>query len=194
MLGKFARRSVMVGSTEFVLAVDPKIQVVPSSLVPLVRSLAEYEIGLFGGSPFKRYTFFVHSIRESGFNSFTGGSIAIEHLRGTTISFTPQATAAFKGEYLTAVLFELFAHELFHSWNGKGFRPAELVRPDLNQPIQSTNIWFVEGVTRYYDILARERMARDGAAGFYDQIGALIVGGNVEASLEQISAESWKGL
>jgi predicted metalloprotease with PDZ domain len=44
----------------------------------------------------------------------------------------------------------LLAHELFHSWNGKYRRPADMVRDDFQAPLTTELLWVYEGLTEYY--------------------------------------------
>src|SRR6202166_2441840 len=43
----------------------------------------------------------------------------------------------------------LLPHEYVHSWNGKYRRPADLVTPDYEQPMQDDLLWVYEGLTNY---------------------------------------------
>ena len=43
----------------------------------------------------------------------------------------------------------LLSHEYTHSWNGKYRRPAGLVTPDFQQPVQPDLLWVYEGLTEY---------------------------------------------
>jgi predicted metalloprotease with PDZ domain len=43
----------------------------------------------------------------------------------------------------------LLSHEYTHSWNGKYRRPAGLVAPDFQQPVQPDLLWVYEGLTEY---------------------------------------------
>jgi len=194
MLGQFKTESVRSGTAEFVLAVDRKLDVAPSQLAPIVKRLADYQISLFGKAPFSRYTFFIHVIPETYFNLFPAGVFGLEHRNSSTISFTPQGPSLMKGDHLNYVLEKLLAHELFHSWNGKHIVPAELYEPDLSQVVKSPNIWFVEGVTTYYEALSVYRAGEHKRQTFYSLITSFIQDGNVTESLEQMSVDSWKGL
>jgi predicted metalloprotease with PDZ domain len=44
----------------------------------------------------------------------------------------------------------LLTHEYFHSWNGKFRRPAGLLSPDYQKPMQTDLLWVYEGLTQYY--------------------------------------------
>lgn len=51
-------------------------------------------------------------------------------------------------------LAELFAHEYVHSWNGKYRRPAGLLSPDYDQPMDGSLLWVYEGLTNFWgDVL-----------------------------------------
>jgi len=45
---------------------------------------------------------------------------------------------------------ELMAHEYVHSWNGKYRRPAGLLSPDYQRPMDGTLLWSYEGMTQYW--------------------------------------------
>ena len=45
---------------------------------------------------------------------------------------------------------ELLAHEYVHSWNGKYRRPAGLLSPDYQQPMDGTLLWVYEGMTQFW--------------------------------------------
>jgi predicted metalloprotease with PDZ domain len=43
----------------------------------------------------------------------------------------------------------LLPHEFTHSWNGKFRRPADLLSPDYQQPMEGDLLWVYEGLTEY---------------------------------------------
>ena len=45
---------------------------------------------------------------------------------------------------------ELLAHEYVHSWNGKYRRPAGLLSPDYQQPMDGSLLWVYEGMTQFW--------------------------------------------
>jgi predicted metalloprotease with PDZ domain len=194
MIGHFNKASVRSGPAEFVVAIDPKLNLRTSEVVPTVRRLADYEIGLFGSPPFNRYVFFLHVIPELYFNLFPAGVFGIEHRNGSTISFTPQAAAQMRHDDLASIIERVMAHEMFHAWNGKFISPFELHQADLSQPIKSPNIWFIEGVTRYYDILARYRSFGCDKTLLYARLASLVREGGVKQDLERTSMDAWEGL
>lgn len=52
---------------------------------------------------------------------------------------------------------EDLAHELFHAWNVKRLRPAELEPFDFTRANPSPSLWFAEGFTNYYGPLLERR-------------------------------------
>lgn len=44
----------------------------------------------------------------------------------------------------------LLAHEYVHSWNGKYRRPAGLLSPDYDQPMDGSLLWVYEGLTTFW--------------------------------------------
>ena len=61
----------------------------------------------------------------------------------------------------------LFAHEIFHSWNVKRLRPADLVPYRYDRPQPTPWLWVSEGITDYYGDLAMVRGGVVDAPGFY---------------------------
>jgi predicted metalloprotease with PDZ domain len=45
---------------------------------------------------------------------------------------------------------ELLAHEYVHSWNGKYRRPAGLLSPDYQKPMDGSLLWVYEGLTEFW--------------------------------------------
>jgi predicted metalloprotease with PDZ domain len=72
----------------------------------------------------------------------------------------------------------LLAHEYVHSWNGKYRRPAGLLSPDYQQPMDGSLLWVYEGMTEFWGTVLpvraglvpqesyREMLAS--VAGYYD--------------------------
>lgn len=79
-----------------------------------------------------------------------GGGSALEHSNSHVGIYNPQ----FIGNPLLA---SITAHEIFHAWNVKRLRPAELVPYDYDEPQQTTWLWVSEGITDYYADLSLAR-------------------------------------
>ncbi len=95
-------------------------------------------IAVTGEVPFDTYT--VMMIFDPG---YPGGS-ALEHQNSHVGVYTPMITAA--GPLLASIS----AHEIFHAWNVKRLRPAELWPYDYSRAQPTTLLWVSEGITDYY--------------------------------------------
>lgn len=89
----------------------------------------------------------------------------------------------------------LYAHELFHAWNVKRLRPADMVpyRYDDAQP--TPWLWVSEGITDYYGPLALVRSGIIGDSAFEAQMADDIaqVQGSVPVALGDASLSAWIG-
>jgi len=87
----------------------------------------------------------------------------------------------------------LFAHEIFHAWNVKRLRPADLVpyRYDRSQP--TPWLWVSEGITDYYSDLAMVRGGVVDAPGFYGLTSEKInnIAQAPSFSVEDASLNAW---
>lgn len=121
---------------------------------------------LFGARHFAHYDFLLAISKN-----FSG--IGLEHHESSENAVRP---GYFK-DWAKAVRSRgLLPHEYVHSWDGKFRRPADLLTPNFNVPMQDTLLWVYEGQTTYWgDVLtprsglgtpeqARDRLAYDAAA------------------------------
>jgi predicted metalloprotease with PDZ domain len=77
------------------------------------------------------------------FDPSYGGGSALEHGNSHVGIYNPQ----FIGNPLLA---SITAHEIFHAWNVKRLRPADLVPYDYDEPQPTPWLWVSEGITDYY--------------------------------------------
>jgi predicted metalloprotease with PDZ domain len=103
-------------------------------------------VAIFGDLPYERYVFMLHIAPGLG-----GGT---EHLNSTIMQMPPRA---FEDESQYKRLLSLTAHEMFHTWNVKRLRPADLRLVDLSKENYTDLLWFCEGTTSYYDELVPVR-------------------------------------
>jgi len=54
-------------------------------------------------------------------------------------------------------LANLLGHEYVHSWNGKYRRPAGLLSPDYDAPMDTTLLWSYEGLTEFWGVMLPTR-------------------------------------
>ncbi len=138
------------------------------------------ESAVFQDTPWDRYTTMM--VFDSG---YPGGS-ALEHQNSHLAIYTPR----FIGN---TVLASITAHEIFHSWNVKRLRPAEMApyRYDRAQP--TPWLWVSEGITDYYADLALVRGGIVDSSGFFDQVLDKMgeVAGAPPTALEDASLTTW---
>jgi predicted metalloprotease with PDZ domain len=72
----------------------------------------------------------------------------VEHLKSTVIAIGP--AEELMTEKLYAELIGVASHELFHVWNVKTIRPAEMLPYDFTRENYSVSGWVYEGITTYY--------------------------------------------
>ena len=109
------------------------------------EKIAQAQIAFWGEAPYPRYVFF-NLLTEAG-----GG---LEHKDSSTLMSSRWRARTREG-YLEWL--GLVSHELFHAWNGKRLRPAELGPFDYENEVYSRNLWVVEGLTSYYGDLLVHR-------------------------------------
>ncbi|MBK9710016.1 MAG: M61 family metallopeptidase [Kouleothrix sp.] len=154
-------------------------------LVEDTRTIVVAARDMFGGLPYRDYTFIVHLADSRG-----GG---LEHRNSVSMivdRWTFQPAAAYE-RYLG-----LTAHEFFHVWNVKRIRPAPLGPFDYSRENYTRQLWTMEGVTDYYTsrlllwagLITPQRYLERVA----EQITALqSQPGRLVQSLEQSSFDAW---
>jgi predicted metalloprotease with PDZ domain len=75
-----------------------------------------------------------------------------------------------------AGLAELLAHEYVHSWNGKYRRPAGLLSPDYDQPMDGSLLWVYEGLTQFWGTVLPVRAGIVKAESYREMLAAVAGG------------------
>ncbi|HTT68799.1 MAG TPA: hypothetical protein VMF70_12300 [Gemmatimonadales bacterium] len=145
-----------------------------------LRSTIPASSAVFGVTPWDDYTVFM--IFD---DDYPGGS-ALEHQSSDVGIYTPRLIG-------TPVLTSIVAHEMFHAWNVKRLRPAEMVPYRYDAPQPTTLLWVSEGFTSYYADLAQVRGGDvDSAAFLQDLYGHIqTVLGTPPVSVEDASLSTW---
>jgi len=146
-----------------------------------LRKIAPREAAVFDTVPFRNYTIF--QVSDTVVN---GGGL--EHQSGQMDEIT---TDQLDAPWLPG----LYAHEMFHAWNVKRLRPADLV-PYRYDDIQATRwLWVSEGVTSYYGGLAQVRGGVIDSAGFFASMAGAFAGvrGAPPTSMGDASLTAWTG-
>lgn len=124
------------------------------SLAADVQRVSAEVASVFGNMPFDDYTVLLLLTDGQG-----GG---LEH-KNSNVSMVSRF--AFTDDDRYRSLISLLAHEYFHAWNVKRFRPAVLGPFDFDAENYTGDLWTAEGITSYYDDLTTLR------AGFAENVG-----------------------
>lgn len=111
---------------------------------------------VFGSFPFNEYHFFY---QIAPYPLYHG----VEHQNNTVIALGPSYDLMKDQMYWEFL--GISSHELFHSWNVKAIRPAEMQPYDYTQENYSKLGYVAEGITTYYGDLL---LFRSGAVGEYE--------------------------
>src|SRR5437588_72801 len=156
-VGRFDVDSTQISGTWVRFATYPTGSVSGGPRVAVWEALKRVipaEVKVFGEVPWTTY-----SVMQIINPSYAGGS-GLEHQNSHVDVLSP-------GMMGTTVMPSLYAHEIFHAWNVKRLRPADLwpYRYDADQPTRL--LWISEGITDYYADLAEVRGGIVDAKGFY---------------------------
>jgi predicted metalloprotease with PDZ domain len=138
--GRFAEATAHAAGRSYRIVVDGAAAV-PARFVDEVARVAEAEAHAAGPPPYHRYVVVIHLSDEAG------RVAALEHAASTSI-LVPRNSFSDAEAYDELVY--VVAHELFHAWNAKLVRPAELVPYDLSRAQLSRSLWITEGLTEYF--------------------------------------------
>jgi predicted metalloprotease with PDZ domain len=146
-IGRFDLDSTQIDGVWHRLATYPAGQLKGAARVLFwdqLKAAVPVEARVFGETPWKNYSTMIL------FDSTYGGGSALEHQSSHVAIWSP-------GFIGTPLLASVAAHEIFHSWNVKRLRPAEMVPYRYDQPEPTTLLWVSEGITDYYADLALVR-------------------------------------
>jgi predicted metalloprotease with PDZ domain len=138
------------------------------------------QVAVFQETPWDTYTNMLI------FDPRYGGGSALEHGNSHVGIYNP----GFIGNPLLA---SITAHEIFHAWNVKRLRPAELVPYDYDEPQPTAWLWVSEGITDYYADLSLSRGAIIDSAQFMVLTAdkASTVADAPPTALEDASLSTW---
>jgi predicted metalloprotease with PDZ domain len=154
-------------------------------LVRDLKKLVAEAASLFGGLPYERYLFLAHLA--------PGARGGLEHRASQSVAIDPWA---FRPEKAYRDTLLLFSHELFHAWNVKRIRPEALGPFDYTKEVHTKDLWAMEGITSYYEVLLAVRSGLlTPAQGFEEWMtswtGHLETPGRVVQSAEMASFDTW---
>jgi predicted metalloprotease with PDZ domain len=103
------------------------------------KKFTQHQLEAFGEFPVDKYEFLIFSLPNQAYHG-------VEHLKSTVITLGP-SHALFNSLYNE--LLGVSSHELYHVWNIKSIRPAEMLPYHLKAEIYSTLGYIYEGITTY---------------------------------------------
>ena len=138
------------------------------------------ETKVFGETPWPNYTVF--EIVDSTF----AGASGLEHQSSHVDVLAPQYVGS---DFQPS----LYAHEIFHSWNVKRLRPADMWPYEYAHAQPTPWLWVSEGITDYYADLAEVRGGVVDERGFYALTAEKIneVAAALPVSLHDASLDTW---
>lgn len=152
-----------------------------STFQQLVR-IVPYQAMVFGEVPWDTYTIFQVADQEFPFGAASG----LEHQNSHLDIISPVVLG-------NPLLGSLYSHEIFHAWNVKRLRPAEMTPYQYDREQPTPLLWVSEGITDYYADLSLVRGKVTTPRGFYgtttEKISSVIEAGAV--SLEDASVSTW---
>jgi len=183
--GKFRQIIFQVRGIPHRIVIDGEGNYDPDRMRADVQKVVETEVEMFGGIPYRDYTFFLH-LRSN----ISGG---IEHLNSTSLGFRRFGFANDQGYKNFA---GLVAHEFFHLWNVKRIRPDALGPFDYKQENYTRLLWVAEGITEYYGNIMLRRAGLISERQYLDDLAEKIQGlqntpGRLQMSVEEASFDSW---
>ena len=158
-------------------------------LIEDFTKLTQAQLDMWGSFPYQRYVYMIH---VGG-----GASGGTEHINSTIMQTSVAAMEGSKTRNSSYKrLLSLTSHELFHAWNVKALRPADLVPYDYEQENYTTLLWVAEGTTSYYDdlFLARTKLVSENE--YYNRLSSAIgrlrrTPGRKVQSLRESSFDAW---
>ena len=107
-----------------------------------IERLAGQTVDLFGGMPYREYTFLIQD------GAYDGG---LEHPNSVTLGALSSGLATNPHQGMRET-----AHEFVHTWNLMAIKPAEYRKVDYKVQPPVAGLWFSEGLTLFYaDLLLR---------------------------------------
>jgi predicted metalloprotease with PDZ domain len=151
------------------------------------KAFSEEQVQLFGGFPVADYHFLNQFLPYKHYHG-------VEHNNSTVIVLGP--AEQLMQDSLYKELLGVSCHELFHTWNIKSIRPAEMQPYDYSRENYFRTCFIAEGITTYYGeyLLARSHVRTP--AQYFEELGTVLhkhyadAGGD-NLSLADASMDLW---
>ena len=151
------------------------------------KAFSEEQLTLFGGFPVADYHFLNQFLPYKHYHG-------VEHNNSTVITLGPAELIMSEGLYKE--LLGVSCHELFHTWNIKSIRPAEMQPYDYSRENYFRTCFIAEGITTYYGeyLLARSHVHTPEQ--YFEELNAVLRkhfddAGSENLSLADASMDLW---
>ena len=125
-------------------------------LIKDLQAICESQHTFWGNPPYERYLFQV-MVSNDGYGGLEHSDSTALMTSRNSLPYVHATNASAYEDFLA-----LCSHEYFHAWMVKRIKPAEFVRPDLQQAVITPLLWVFEGFTSLYDDWFLHRSGRIG--------------------------------
>ena len=184
-VGRFDLDSTTIVGKTFRFASYPAGSITASTRADVFRQMGQVvpmQAMVFGEVPWEAYTM-LH-VADSTFA--LGAASGLEHVNSHLDIVSPVVLG-------NPILPSLYSHEVFHVWNVKNMRPADLVPYRYDRPQPTPLLWIRDGVTDYYADLTQVRGKTITPRMFYETTKQKIevVEATPPVALEDASLSTW---
>ncbi len=156
-------RKYTVGGTNFHIWLQGNCKPDWNKIVADFESFTKVQLKTMGDFPFSEYHFLVLVLPYKFYHG-------VEHLSSTVLALGPGTQLMSDPLYIDFT--GVASHELFHAWNIKTIRPAEMHPYDYKRENYSRLGFVYEGVTTYYGDLFLAKCGVYSVEQFFREIGA----------------------
>lgn len=184
-VGQFDIDSTTIAGKPFRFASYPGGTITPAVRTGIFDQMAKvvpFQAMVFGEVPWDSYTIFQVADQEFSLGAASG----LEHQNSHLDIISPVVLG-------NPILASLYSHEVFHAWNVKRLRPAEMTPYQYDREQPTPLLWISEGITDYYADLSQVRGKTITARGFYGTTTEKIdhISETIPVSLEDASVSTW---
>jgi predicted metalloprotease with PDZ domain len=130
-------------------------------IIPDFKKFTEIQLAMMQSFPAREYHFLILTLPYKFYHG-------VEHTNSTVLALGPGS--ALMSDELYTDLVGVASHELFHAWNIKTIRPAEMLPYNYQQENYSRLGWVYEGVTTYYGDLFLARSGFFNPDGYFNEL------------------------
>ncbi|WP_400193398.1 M61 family metallopeptidase [Hymenobacter sp. B81] len=129
------------------------------------QAFTEEQLRLFGSFPAREFHFLNEILPYKHYHG-------VEHLTSTVIVLGPAELLMTEGLYKEFL--GVSCHELFHCWNIKTIRPAEMMPYDYTRENYFRTCFVAEGITTYYGEYLLARAGVRAAEQYFDELNTVL--------------------